>query len=122
MKKGLFSVARCGILLFAVIFLTGCGGSGGSHCFIATAAYGSYMDPHVGILRAFRDRYLLTTFPGRFFVDFYYEHSPPVADYIRRHETARSVVRWALTPIVFAVVYPYLPWRYFFQVFFSIKS
>ena len=78
---------------------------GGGGCFIATAAYGSYLDPHVRILRDFRDKYLFTNVPGRAFVKFYYKNSPPIADYVRRHELLRTITRLILTPIVFFVKY-----------------
>ena len=79
-----------------------------SHCFIATAAYGSYLDPRVEAMRVFRDRYLMTNMAGRYFVDRYYRYSPPLAAVIARHEAFRSVTRWALTPLVFGVMHPFL--------------
>jgi uncharacterized repeat protein (TIGR01451 family) len=84
------------------------GGDGGSSssCFIATAAYGSYLEPEVVLLRRFRDDYLLTNVPGRAFVDWYYRHSPGAADVIARHGALRLVTRWTLSPIVYAIKYP----------------
>ena len=79
---------------------------GGGGCFIATAAYGSYLDPHVMILRQFRDDYLLTNAPGRAFVAAYYTVSPPIADFIARHSGIKTVVRIWLTPMIFALEYP----------------
>jgi hypothetical protein len=75
-------------------------GGGGGGCFIATAAYGSPMEGHVKILRDFRDRFLLTNFAGKAFVDMYYRYSPPVADFIADHETLRASARLCLLPIV----------------------
>jgi len=75
--------------------------NGGGNCFIATAAYGSQAEPHVKILRQFRDVYLLSSNLGHAFVDVYYRYSPPVADFIARHENLRAVVRLGLLPLVY---------------------
>jgi hypothetical protein len=94
------------------ISLSGTGSSGGGEnggggtCFIATAAFGSSLDPHVKVLRDFRDKYLITNPFGKAFVMFYYKVSPQLADYIRTHETLRIVTRFSLTPIVYGVKYP----------------
>ncbi len=80
--------------------------SSGHGCFIATAAYGSYLHPQVQLLRNFRDEHLLTNAPGRAFVTFYYRNSPPLADFIARHTIVRGITRLALTPLVAAVAHP----------------
>lgn len=85
---------------------SGGSGGGGGGCFIATAAFGSYLDPHVMVLRHFRDDVLLQSTMGTVFVEFYYRYSPPVADYIAGHDVLRTIVRFALTPLIFAVKYP----------------
>lgn len=81
--------------------------AGGGGCFIATAAYGSYLDPQVMVLREFRDKYLLTNIPGKAFVAFYYRISPPIADFISRHEYARVSTRLLLTSVIYGINYPH---------------
>jgi hypothetical protein len=76
------------------------GGGGGGGCFIATAAYGSSMEPHVKILREFRDRFLVTHYVGKTFIHLYTTVSPPVANFIANHDTIRFMVRWSLLPLV----------------------
>lgn len=68
-------------------------GESGGGCFIATAAYGSYAEPHVLTLREFRDNVLYTTALGRLFVRCYYKTSPPIADLIASREYAKRLVR-----------------------------
>lgn len=73
-------------------------GEGG--CFIATAAYGSAMEVHVGTLRDFRDAYLRTDPLGSGFVSLYYSASPPIAGLIDDHPALKPVVRGGLLPAV----------------------
>jgi len=77
-------------------------------CFIATAAYGSYLEEHVQTLRKFRDDVLLKTSVGRWLVHQYYKYSPELADYIAQHSELRMIVRWLLTPIVWIIEKPLL--------------
>ena len=58
------------------------------------------------VLREFRDKVLLKTKLGQKFVKFYYKHSPPIADFIRKVEALRVATRLALTPMVYALAYP----------------
>ncbi len=76
------------------------GGGGGGGCFIATAAFGSPTEHHVMLLREFRDTCLLTSAPGRQFVDMYYRYSPAAADFIRQHENIKFLVRVLLYPLI----------------------
>lgn len=76
------------------------GGVGGGGCFIATAAYGSYMEPHVMVLRDFRDRCLLTNNIGRTLVVLYCTYSPSISDFIAKHSNLREIARWTLLPLV----------------------
>lgn len=92
---------------------------GSFKCFIATAAYGSYLDPHVTILRNFRDNVLLWSTDisllgknihiensvGKFFVKKYYQYSPPIAAFIAKHESLKFLTRLLLTPVVYGVSY-----------------
>jgi hypothetical protein len=74
---------------------------GDPNCFIATAAYGTAMDPHIDVLRWFRDRYLLQTKWGKSFVQLYYRTSPPIARWISEREWARTTARALLwTPVI----------------------
>ena len=75
-------------------------------CFIATAAYGSYMAPEVQSLRQFRDNFLKQSEWGRVFIHFYYDTSPPIANYIADNEAVKHIARWGLSPLVYGVSYP----------------
>jgi hypothetical protein len=69
-------------------------------CFVATAAYGSALEPEVALLRRFRDRALLRSPLGRLAVAVYYALSPPLANAIAVDERLRAAARSALAPAV----------------------
>jgi len=75
-------------------------GDEGGGCFIATAAYGSLLHPHVKTLRDFRDKYLVSNRFGREFVDLYYKYSPFIADLIAKKKSLRVIFQINLTPFV----------------------
>jgi hypothetical protein len=77
----------------------------GKVCFIATAAYGSYSAPEVEALRAFRDRYLLTSALGRRFVQWYYRYGPAAAEFLNAHPGYKPAVRALLMPVVGASIF-----------------
>lgn len=81
--------------------------AGSSDCFIATAAFGSFLDPHVVTLRLFRDHYLLSNTLGQWFVEQYYTYSPSIANFVRESEILRWCIRLLLLPIVFMLEYPW---------------
>ena len=72
----------------------------GEGCFIATAAYGSYLDSHVETLRNFRDSYMLTNPVGSAMVSAYYKLSPPIAEFIDGNPALKPIVRAGLLPAV----------------------
>jgi hypothetical protein len=82
------------------------GGGGGGGCLITTAARGSPMEADLPALRAFRDRVLRATQPGRALVRLYYRASPAVARLLAGHEGLRALVRLGLSPVVYAVEHP----------------
>ena len=76
----------------------------GEGCFIATAAYGTSTAEEIDTLRAFRDEVLLESTVGSQLVEWYYQASPPLADFISEHEPLRTLVRELLVDPVAWVV------------------
>eukprot|EP01156_Anaeramoeba_ignava_P018450 Anaeramoba_ignava/a91814_52.p1 GENE.a91814_52~~a91814_52.p1 ORF type:complete len:497 (+),score=139.93 a91814_52:294-1784(+) len=72
-----------------------------SACFIATAAYGTSMHPKLDSLRWMRDN----IFPNKL-TQFYYYVSPPIADFISKHDSLRFLVRVLLWPLVYLIDNP----------------
>jgi hypothetical protein len=68
-----------------------------SGCFIASAAFD---DDTVDILRRGRDRAIEASGLAAAAVDIYYRSSPPLADMIKRSETARTLARGILGPVI----------------------
>ena len=81
-------------------FGTGGGGGSGGGCFIATTCYGDPRAEEVKILKAFRDRFLLTNMTGKKLLRFYCATSPPLANFIRNKEIMKAIIRKGLKPIV----------------------
>jgi hypothetical protein len=90
----------------------GGGGTGGGYgssygyCMAITALHGSDRAGDIELLRAFRDRRLLTHAAGRALVRAYWAVSPPIARALARHERLRAGARAALAPVVWAIERP----------------
>ncbi|MDH5815664.1 MAG: PGF-pre-PGF domain-containing protein [Candidatus Nezhaarchaeota archaeon] len=73
-------------------------------CIIATAAFGTELDPHVQHLRGFKDNVVLRTFAGSSFMNvfnaWYYSWSPYVASAMQAYESFRQAVKYALYPLI----------------------
>ncbi|MCX8202150.1 MAG: hypothetical protein N3H84_08645, partial [Candidatus Caldarchaeum sp.] len=80
------------------------GGGLPSRCLIATAAFGSELDPSVQMLRQFRDGFVLQTFSGKTFMDvfnaFYYSWSPSVAEAEYANPGFRTLVKYSIYPLI----------------------
>ncbi len=72
----------------------------GQECFIATAAFGSPLNPYVETLRKFRSLILSKYDWGQKFIKFYYKNSPPWAKKIEQNKTLKAVTQFALWPVV----------------------
>jgi len=72
-------------------------------CLIASAAYGSELDPAVQYLRGFRDNTVKATYAGSRFMDvfnaWYYSFSPTVARRVAEFPVAKAAVKAYLTPL-----------------------
>jgi len=71
-----------------------------SGCFVATAAFGSALEPRVQALRVARDELRPRSAAFSTAVDLYYQSGPPAAAFIARSDSARALVRTLLGPIV----------------------
>ena len=69
-------------------------------CFVATAAYGSFLANEVSNLRSFRDGYLRRSVLGELFVESYYSIGPAFAAAIDPSDPLREAARAALGPVV----------------------
>lgn len=74
-------------------------------CFIATAVYGTPLAPEIDVLRDFRDNFLLKSKLGNKFVSFYYQFSPPIANFISKHFLLRNILReTGIKPIIMGFI------------------
>ena len=69
-----------------------------SGCFVATAAYGSEMEPEVAALRSVRDTLRPQSGLIAAAIELYYRSGPAAAAVIQRSETARALARRLLAP------------------------
>lgn len=82
------------------------------NCFVATAAYGTQLDPHINTFRDFRFKVLLRSPFGKFLNHTYYKYGPQMAEFIKDREWARATSRVILWPAWgFASISLYFHWN-----------
>jgi hypothetical protein len=74
--------------------------SKGSGCYVATMVYGSYEAPEVLVLRKFRDHILARYAAGRYFITWYYEHSPSFVARYKDSPGMNNFIRFLLNGLV----------------------
>lgn len=76
-------------------------------CFIATAALGSELHPHVQLLREYRDSVLLKSLHKKQFekmLDVYYTFSPEIAESMKQHKNFSRVIKYVVVyPVVLSL-------------------
>lgn len=82
-------------------------GDTGGGCLVATAVFGSELNPHVQQLREIRDTKVASTESGRIFLNgfnsIYYTFSPFVADYQRENVMLQDATRFYLGPMLLSL-------------------
>ncbi len=71
----------------------------GNICFIATAAYGSELEPPVQFLREFRDDVILQGKCKKTFesiLNVYYKFSPPIAEQMRKNKPFKIIMKYSI--------------------------
>jgi hypothetical protein len=80
-------------------------GSSGFFCFFSSSVRGTGLEDYLDILRKFRDGVMRKSLFGRTLVDFYYQHSPALAQVMARHDLLRRAVAIGLVPPLAAMAY-----------------
>ena len=62
-------------------------------CFISTAAYGTSLAPKLDLLRWYRDNVLIKSNIGRESLEFYFRHSPNIANKLRGMHIRKYIIR-----------------------------
>jgi hypothetical protein len=75
-------------------------GTNESYCFISFSTLGSELEEYIGMLRTFRDIFLMESKLGRMAVALYYRQSSTLVHFIARHDFLREVVQVGLIPLV----------------------
>ncbi len=75
-------------------------GTNEGYCFISFSTLGSGLEEYLGMLRTFRDVFLMESRMGRRLVILYYRYSPFLVDFVSRHDFLRRVVQVGLIPLL----------------------